>query len=176
MVLRPLQVRDAALLAELYASERDFLAPYDPPRSPEFFTVAGQRRELRRLEDERAGGRLHRFLITADGDAAGVVSVSRITRGPFQNGGLGYWVAERLNGRGVATRAVGLVCEWAFGEARLHRLEAATLVENVASQTVLRKNGFSEIGLSRRYLFIAGEWRDHILFARTVEDSGSVCE
>src|SRR5207249_6410039 len=121
-------------------SERDFLAPYDPPRSREFFTPAGQRRELRRLEDERAGDRLYRFLVTADGAAAGVVSVSRITRGPFQNGGLGYWVAKRLNGRGVGTRAVGLVREWAFGEARLHRLEAATLVENVASQTVLRRN------------------------------------
>ena len=73
-------------------------------------------------------------------------------------------MAKRLNGRGVATRAVQLVCEWGFGEAGLHRLEAATLTDNVASQTVLTRNRFSEIGLCRNYLEIAGKWRDHLLF------------
>ena len=65
---------------------------------------------------------------------------------------------------------MGLVCEWGFGEAGLHRLEAATLVDNIASQTVLRRNGFAEIGASPNYLFIAGAWRDHLLFARTADD------
>jgi ribosomal-protein-alanine N-acetyltransferase len=168
--LRPLQVADAALLARLYLAERDFLAPYDPPRPESFWTAGGQRIELDLLERERGGDRLHRFLIEADGTPAGAVSVSRITRGPFQSGGLGYWVAQELNGRGVATAAIGRVCEWGFREAGLHRLEAATLTDNIGSQTVLRRNGFAEIGLSPRYLFIAGAWRDHILFAKTAED------
>ena len=168
--IRPLQVRDADTLAALYAENREFLEPFDPPRQDGFATAASQRRELAALEQERAADRLERFLISADGDPAGVISVSRISRGPFQNAGLGYWVAQSLNGRGVATRAVGLVCEWGFGEAGFHRLEAATLVDNAASQAVLRRNRFTEIGLSPRYLFINGAWRDHILFARTVED------
>jgi ribosomal-protein-alanine N-acetyltransferase len=29
---------------------------------------------------------------------------------------------------------------------------------------VLEKNGFQLIGLARRYLLIAGEWRDHLLY------------
>ena len=168
--IRPLQVRDAGMLAELYAANRAFLEPFDPPRPEAFATTAAQERELGALEKERAADRLERFLISADEEPAGVISVSRITRGPFQNAGLGYWVAEHLNGRGIATRAVGLVCEWGFGEAGFHRLEAATLVDNTASQTVLRRNRFREIGLSPKYLFINGTWRDHILFARTAED------
>jgi ribosomal-protein-alanine N-acetyltransferase len=51
----------------------------------------------------------------------------------------------------------------------MHRLEAGTLVDNVASQRVLEKNGFERIGLARAYLRIAGEWRDHILFQRVAE-------
>jgi [ribosomal protein S5]-alanine N-acetyltransferase len=58
----------------------------------------------------------------------------------------------------------------AFEELELHRVEAGTLVDNVASQRVLEKNGFTRIGLARRYLRIAGAWRDHILFQRTIED------
>jgi ribosomal-protein-alanine N-acetyltransferase len=168
--IRPLQVRDADTLAALYAENRNFLEPFDPPRPAGFATPAAQDRDLRALEQERAADRLERFLISAGGEAAGVISVSRISRGPFQNAGLGYWVSQSMNGRGIATHAVGLVCEWGFGEAGFHRLEAATLVDNVASQNVLRRNRFTEIGLSPRYLFINGAWRDHILFARTAED------
>jgi len=134
------------------------------------YTQAAQRRELTARERDRSVDPLERFLIQADGEASGVISVSRISRGPFQNAGLGYWITEPMNGRGIATRAVGLVCEWGFGPAGFHRLEAATLVDNTASQTVLRRNNFTEIGLSPKYLFINGAWRDHILFARTLED------
>jgi [ribosomal protein S5]-alanine N-acetyltransferase len=167
--LRPLETGDAALLARLYTSQRAFMAPFDPPRPESFFTEDGQRLELELLERERGADRLYRFLIEADGHPAGAISVSRITRGPFQNGGIGYWVSQELNGRGVGTAAVGRVCEWGFGEGGLHRLEAATLVDNIGSQKVLRRNGFLEIGMSPRYLFIAGAWRDHLLFAKTAD-------
>ena len=108
----------------------------------------------------------HRFLIVLDGRAVGVLSVSNLVRGPFQSANLGYWVAQQVNGRGVATRAVGEACRWAFGPAGLHRLEAGTLTDNVASQRVLERNGFERIGLAPRYLHIAGDWRDHVLFQR----------
>jgi ribosomal-protein-alanine N-acetyltransferase len=74
------------------------------------------------------------------------------------------------NGRGLASRALAAVVEEAFGPIGLHRLEAGTLVDNYGSQRVLEKNGFTRIGVAARYLKIAGEWRDHVLFQRTVED------
>jgi [ribosomal protein S5]-alanine N-acetyltransferase len=167
--LRPLAAADTELMARLYQGQRDFMAPFDPPRPGSFYTVEGQRSELELLEQERTHDRLHRFLIEADGVPAGAISVSRITRGPFQNAGLGYWIVQELNGRGICTAAVRLITEWGFGEAGLHRLEAATLVDNIGSQAVLRRNGFREIGLSPRYLFIAGAWRDHLLFELTAD-------
>ena len=170
VAIRPLEPADAELLASLFAANREFMAPFDPIRPAGFFTPAGQRRELESLARDRAADRRHRFLISAAEQPAGVISVSNVIRGPFQNANLGYWVSQPLNGRGIATAAVALAVEWAFGTARLHRVEAGTLTDNVRSQAVLRRNGFSQIGLSRRYLHIGGEWRDHVLFARTVED------
>ena len=57
----------------------------------------------------------------------------------------------------------------AFGELALHRLEAGTLLDNIGSQRVLEKNGFERIGIARRYLFIGGDWRDHVLFQRVAD-------
>ncbi|WP_324603323.1 GNAT family protein [Nesterenkonia massiliensis] len=51
----------------------------------------------------------------------------------------------------------------------LHRLQASVLVYNQASQTVLRTAGFQKIGLAEKYLKIAGQWQDHLLFQRLLD-------
>ena len=97
-------------------------------------------------------------------------------RRSFQSANVGYWVAGERCGRGVATRAVAAICEFAFGELELHRLEAGTLLHNVASQIVLDRNGFVPFGVAPNYLRIAGAWCDHVLFQRTSDDRPSRSE
>ena len=157
MTIRVLAPADAAELAALQVENRAFLAPFEPDRGERFYTVEGQRERLER-EDK------HAFAIL-DGDSiVGTVALSNVVRGPLQSANLGYWVAERANGRGLATKAVGELIPIAFGELGLHRLEAGTLVDNLASRRVLEKNGFEPIGIARGYLHIGGAWRDHVLF------------
>jgi ribosomal-protein-alanine N-acetyltransferase len=164
-VIRPVRPEDAEELAALYLANRDFLAPFEPARPPEFFTADGQRKRLeRQLADET-----HPFAIL-DGEAiAGSVNLFRIFRDGPASGVIGYWIDRARNGRGLATGAVGEILAYAFGALDLHRVEAATLVDNLPSQRVLEKNGFERIGLARRYLRINGAWRDFFLFQR-VED------
>lgn len=57
-------------------------------------------------------------------------------------GSVGYWVAPSARGRGVATRAVRLVCEWA----RERPLRLTTHPDNVASQRVAENAGFRRVG------------------------------
>jgi ribosomal-protein-alanine N-acetyltransferase len=65
---------------------------------------------------------------------------------------------------------VRAVLEVAFGELGLHRVQAGTLVHNLASRRVLAKNGFAEIGFAPRYISIAGRWQDHVLHQRLADD------
>jgi ribosomal-protein-alanine N-acetyltransferase len=67
-------------------------------------------------------------------------------------------------GKGYTTAAVRAVVRYAFEDLELHRVEAACQPDNIASQRVLLKAGFTEEGRARAYLKIAGQWRDHILF------------
>lgn len=64
------------------------------------------------------------------------------------------------------TSAVLLILDFAFQYLRLHRIEAACLPHNEPSIGLLRKCGFEQEGRARGYLKIAGEWCDHLLFAR----------
>ena len=161
-MIRLLEPRDAEELAALYAANREFLAPFEPTRDDAFFTAEAQRGRLERTADAD----WWRWAIVDDGAIAGMIALNDVLRGPVQMGTVGYWVDRSRNGSGLASAALAEVVEFAFGEAGLHRLEAGTLPDNLASQRVLEKNGFERFGLARRLLLIAGEWRDHVLYER----------
>ena len=163
-MIRLLTPADAREITALYVANRDFLAPFEPDRTNEFFTTAFQRK---RIKD--AGADHWRWAIVDGGRIAGMIVLADVIRGALQLGNVGYWVDRSVNGRGLATAAVGDVVSFAFAEGGLHRLEAGTLVDNFASQRVLEKNGFERFGLARKLLKIGGEWRDHVLFERVAD-------
>ena len=165
-MIRPVLPEDGEELAALYLANREFLAPFEPVRPPEFFTADGQRERLQRQLD----GETYPFAIVDNGTIAGTINLFGIVRESLQSGVIGYWVDGARKGRGLATGAVGEILAYAFGELDLHRVEAATVVDNVPSQRVLEKSGFERIGLARRYLRIDDEWRDFFLFQRLADD------
>jgi ribosomal-protein-alanine N-acetyltransferase len=170
MQVRPARVEDAGPLAALYLDNRDYLAPFEPVRNEAFFTEAGQGARLAALLVEQEQGRAYPYVIEADGRLVGRITITNVARGPFCSGSLGYWIAADQAGRGLATGAVRTVLDDCFTDHGLHRLEAATLVDNLASLAVLRRTGFTLIGQARGYLRIAGQWRDHLLFQRLADD------
>jgi ribosomal-protein-alanine N-acetyltransferase len=169
--LRPVRIGDGAALARAYRANRDHLAPWEPSRDEAFFTTEAQERHAQQCVDDAAAGRSLRFLIVSDdGEVRGRVNLNNIIRGAFWNADLGYWVAADRVRRGLASKAVALVATHAQEDLGLHRLQASTLLHNVASQRVLRGNGFERIGLAPKYLRIAGEWQDHMLFQLLLEE------
>jgi len=167
--VRALAGDDAPALAAAYSRNRGHLAPWDPRRSEEFFTEAGQRKDAdAKLEAARLG-LVDPWLLWHGDEVVGRVNLNNVVRGVFQNASVGYWVDRQHTGRGLATAAVGFALRRAT-EMGLHRVEAGTLVHNVASQAVLKRCGFEQYGAAADYLFIAGAWQDHLLFQRILHD------
>lgn len=160
---------DVVELAALVAANLEFLAPWDPQRAPDFATEQVQRRLITDALGRHDRGEMVPLVIVVEGRIVGRVTVNDIIRGPFHSAHLGYWVSQSHNGQGIATAAVAATMELAFGEHGLHRLQAGTLPHNHGSQRVLKHNGFTLIGLAPRYLRIAGEWQDHLLFQRLAD-------
>jgi ribosomal-protein-alanine N-acetyltransferase len=164
-VTRLVRIEDAEALAELVRVNRDFLAPWDPVRGEEYYTLAGQRLGIEiALREHQQGTAVPHVVLDPSARVVGRVTISRIVRGAFQSCGLGYWVGAAANGRGLATAAVADVRRLAFEQLGLHRIEAGTLLHNLRSQRVLERNGFVRFGTAPGYLRIAGRWQDHALF------------
>lgn len=143
---------------------RDILGPWAaPPSSSQAY----------RAWVGRLGRPTHqsRFVVLrASDELAGVINVSEIVRGNFQSAYLGYYAFTPHAGRGYMREGLTLVLRWAFGELRLHRVEANIQPGNEASLALVRRLGFRLEGLSPRYLKIAGRWRDHQRWALVAEE------
>ena len=164
-VIRPLDRDDVQMLTELQRANREFLAPWQPLRPDSHFTEAGQREAVEALLAQRAAGTaVPLVILDRSGAIAGTLTLASIIRGAFQSCSVGYWLAEGAQGQGLATDALRAAAELAFGELRLHRVQAETLTHNLRSQRVLHRAGFERYGEARSYMHIAGEWQDNVLY------------
>ncbi len=171
MGLRALAVRDASTWARLRRDNSDWLGPWESTRPPESTDSNGGYRSLTRdLIRQGKAGRALPFVVTYDESMVGQLTVTGITWGSARWAQMGYWIDQGYAGRGIATTAVALACDHCLFTIGLHRIEIAIRPENTASLRVVEKLGFRAIGLSPKYLHINGMWRDHLLFAVTVEE------
>ena len=162
---RLIRSSDARPLAALLTANREFLGPWTPVREAAFFTADGQRGLIDAALAAHRDGTGFPCVITDRNDRLiGQIMLTDIHRGPVQSGSVGYWVSEELNGRGIARDALGTIVRHAFGPLDLHRLTAATLLANHASQRVLESAGFTRIGVAQSAYRIDGRWQDHILY------------
>jgi [ribosomal protein S5]-alanine N-acetyltransferase len=169
--LRAFRPEDAGALLQVRLENRDFLEPFEPTRPESFYTLEGQSREIEQGVRDAADDRAYPFGVYTDPDVlVGGLRLSSVVRGAWHNANLGYFISRRHNGRGAGTEAVGLALRFAFEHARLHRVQAAAMPDNIASIRVLQKNRLRHEGHALRYLRIAGEWRDHDIFAITREE------
>jgi [ribosomal protein S5]-alanine N-acetyltransferase len=170
--LRPPLMNDYGPWAELRAQGRAHLGPWEPAWPRDDLTKSAYRRRIRHYQREARDDLGYAFLLfEADSERLlGGLTLSNVRRGVTQSAMLGYWLGQPYVGRGLMTSAVCAILPHAFEQLRLHRIEAAVQPANARSIGVLKRAGFLEEGLARRYLKINGAWQDHLVFAILAED------
>ncbi len=172
--LRPPRLFDGGAWSRIRIRERSHLENWEPsaPGSwEERNGVLAWPSQWSALRSLARRGQTLPFMIMVDGVLAGQITIGNVLRGSLRSAWVGYWVDSEVTGGGVATAATALVVDHGFRQAGLHRIEATVRPENAPSIRVLTKLGFREEGLFRRYLDVAGGWRDHICFAMTAEEA-----
>jgi ribosomal-protein-alanine N-acetyltransferase len=170
--LRTPQMNDWAEWARLRTESRAFLEPWEPVWPADDLTRSAFRRRMRRYNNEMRNDLGYPFFVfrTSGRTLVGGITLNNIRRGVAQAASLGYWVGAPHAKQGYMSAALAALLPFAHGALRLKRIEAACLLHNAASIRLLEKLGFTREGHARQYLCIAGEWQDHLLYARLGSD------
>jgi diamine N-acetyltransferase len=79
-------------------------------------------------------------------------------------GNKAYW------GKGIATSALRLLCEYAFNDMNLNRIYTYVLKNNIGSIKKNEKNGFKIEGTLRKHVFNQGSFQDVVVMGLLKED------
>lgn len=136
--LQLVRLDHAPALLAFERENRAYFAAVIPDRGNEFFTEFDMR-HAQLLARQAAGTDYFHLLVAEGGEVVGRVNLVEVADGSAE---LGYRIAQKAAGQGLATAAVRKVCELAATEYGLSRLRARVTLDNPASRKVLEHNGF----------------------------------
>ena len=145
VALRRLRARDAGPFAAAFREDPELGILIGADEDP---TENGVRRFIARQPGLRARGEFLGLAVTDD------------TRKPFlghvmlhtfawrhRRAEIGYWLTPAARGRGVGTKAVGMLVDWAFGALELERIEITTTPDNGPARALATTLDFQEEGV-----------------------------
>jgi len=161
--LRPFRQEDAPRLAELANNEKiavnlrdGFPHPYTPDDAEKFIEMALSKPD-------------QIFAIEYQGEYVGNIGV-HLKSDVYRLGAeIGYFLGEPYWGKGIMTKAVNLVCDYAFRELGIVRIDTGVFDFNPASMRVLEKCGFVQEAIFRKSVIKRGKICNEVRYAKIKE-------
>jgi ribosomal-protein-serine acetyltransferase len=83
---------------------------------------------------------------------------------------IGYWLAERLQGKGIITRGCRRFIDHLFDEVKLNRVEIRCATENHRSRAIAERLGFKPEGVLRQVQVTDGGLVDHAVYGMLADE------
>ena len=162
IVLRPVAASDVEHLYRLIEADRPYLEEW-LPWVENIRTLDDEREWAERMARVEDGDREQPYAIVHDGVVVGGIGIAFE---PMERSGeIGYWLAEAMQGRGIATRACEALVDHAFRSRGLHRVVIRTALENRRSSAVPERLGFVLEGTQRESLYASGTHHDAAVYS-----------
>ncbi|WP_244928355.1 GNAT family protein [Nocardioides sp. W7] len=152
--LRPLEPWQAAEFAAYIERHRAHLAAW-LPWAVSITDTDGARTFLQPYADDTAADGRRIYGLRVDGDLVGG-TVFRVFDSAASLAEVGVWLAPGVQGRGLVTRAVTAMVDWAVRERGIHRIEWQCVPENTRSRAVAVRLGMTHEGTRRQAFEHAG--------------------
>lgn len=111
------------------------------------------------------------FVITVDGEPAGVITFEEETDPDYRSASIDIGLLESATDRGIGTDAVRTVADWLFTSRGHHRITIDPAVANGRAVRAYEKVGFRPVGVMRKYeRGPDGVWRDSLLMDMLAEE------
>jgi RimJ/RimL family protein N-acetyltransferase len=165
VILRPWDERDVPTLVECIDGDEEMIRWMDAIPQP--YLDAEARTWIEQASSFWQTGTSAPFAVTeaVTGGVLGGVGFAWV--GDERVGEVGYWLRLEARGRGLTSRAVRLVSRWSFEALGCERLQLRADADNVASQRVAEKTGFTREGVLRSVHFNPRQQRrvDFVMFS-----------
>jgi ribosomal-protein-serine acetyltransferase len=104
------------------------------------------------------------FVIIADNKVAGRIGIHYINS-QNRTGAIGYWLTKEFEGKGIIFKSCQAIIDHGFNEMNLHRIEIKAAVENLRSQAIPQKLGFTKEGILRHAEFVNNKFLNIVLYS-----------
>lgn len=164
LIIRTLSQEAAPLVLHFYEDNKALFEPWDPKRSPNFYTLSYQKAFLTAEYNQMAEGKLMRFWVflkDRPDEIIGTICFQNFLREPYYSCSLGYKFSHRYLHQGYARESIEKCIRVMFEQYRIHRIEAFIMPDNAPSQRLIEGLSFQYEGLSYSYARIGDSWFDH---------------
>ncbi|WP_347861213.1 GNAT family protein [Salimicrobium sp. PL1-032A] len=160
--LRLVETRDAESIFMLTDRHRTHLRTF-LPWVDATKTVKDTREAVRGFREGYAKDRSMTLVILYQGSIAGVISFNKLD---WVNkiAYIGYWLAEDYQGKGVMTKSVKVMTDYAFSSLGMNKVDITAAVENRASRAVPERLSFTQEGIIREEEWVNDRFVDHVVY------------
>ena len=157
MTLQLLKTEDAAALLEFELVNQEWFESFIEARDEDFFSDEGIKDHIDFYLSEYEKDRIYPMLLkNAQGTICGRANLYNINK-EKESGFIGYRIGEAFISQGLATYATKFLIDVARDTLALSQLIATASTDNLASQRVLSKNGFKQVGFKPEFTIVDGE-------------------
>lgn len=152
--LRQLQLEDASDIFHAIDTQRAYLGkwlPFVEYTQTEDDSAWFVQDALNQPDDKKE----FLFVIHVAGSFAGLIGF-KDTDKMNQRTEIGYWLCEAYQGKGIMSAAVQTLCDFAFGELNINRIQIKCAIGNVPSKRIPQRLGFTLEGIERQGELLAG--------------------
>lgn len=149
ITLTPLSIADAQIIFDIIDSQREYLGKWLPFVSSTQ-TVDDPAKFIESVYNEPEEIREHVFGIHVEEIFVGLVGLkfNKESR-KNQRAEIGYWLSEKEQKKGIVTRSVKALIDYAFLELALNRVQIRCAVGNLPSKSIAQRLGFHLEGIER---------------------------
>jgi ribosomal-protein-serine acetyltransferase len=106
----------------------------------------------------------HTFGIFFEHKLVGIIGIHDLDQ-DNQKTSIGYWLSEAYQGKGIMTRAVSAVLDYAFHDLKMNRMEIRCATGNQSSRAIPERLGFKHEGTLRQAEWLYHRFVDHEVYS-----------
>lgn len=162
LALALVEPKFASKYLAIVSNQRDYLSEWLawPPhaKNEEFFLNF-----IKKSLHEYADGKSLVCAMMFKNEVAGNISFNTINH-DLQKVEIGYWLRRDLQGKGIVSKSLSKLINYAFTELNMQKVEISAAVDNQASRSVCERLGFKQEGMITRAEKLNDRVVDHVIY------------